>query len=107
MRVLTFLASGRAWAIDPREVLAVQPAIGLAAAPGAPEGVLGIAAFRGDVVTVLAIPGVDGGAEPPETGSILRLAPPREHLALWVPGTVALGDAADPEIERVDPLRFG
>lgn len=107
MRTLTFRAGGRPFAIDARAVLAVQPGTGLAPAPGAPEGVLGIAAFRGEVVTVLALPGVEGPAPAGEDGSIVRLAPPREHLALWIPAPVALADAADPDAARFDPQPLG
>jgi hypothetical protein len=107
LRTLTFRAGGKPWAIDAREVLAVQPGTGLAVAPGAPDGVVGIAAFRGDVVTVVAIPGLDRADESPEAGSIVRLAPPREHLAFWVPGPVALADAPEPDARLFDPHRLG
>ena len=105
MKELTFRADGRTFAIDARSVLSVRSAALVCPVPEAPEGVLGIAAFRGDVVTVVALPGL--GRFAAGEGSLVRLAPPREHLALWVPGTPGVTDAADPDAVRLDPSRLG
>ena len=105
MKALLFVVAGRTWGIDACEILAVRPASRVATVPAPPAGVLGVAAFRGDVVTVMRIPGFGGAA--PLDGSIVRLAPPREHLAVWVPGTVSLGEAAGAEVTRVDLRDLG
>lgn len=105
MKTLTFRAGGRELAIDVAQVLAVRSARYVSPVRGAPDGVIGIAAFRGEVVTVVAIPGVEGSAS--AEGFLLRLAPPRDHLALYVPGQVGLSEETHSPRERFDPTRLG
>lgn len=58
--------------------------------PGAPAGVRGLAEWRGSVLTVLDLPCDWGRVEQDEPACLIRLAPPLEQTALYVPATVQL-----------------
>ena len=64
------------------------------AVPGAPRGVLGLAEWGGRPLTVLDLPGLlrerPGKGDP----SLVRLAAPFDHIALYVPASLHVEEAA-------------
>lgn len=74
--------------------------------PGAPARVLGIAALRGGVVTVLDLPAIVGDG-PGEGGDCLvRLAEPHPQAALWVPARVEVAPGPPAGARVLDPDRL-
>jgi chemotaxis signal transduction protein len=57
---------------------------------GAPAGVLGLAEWKGRLLTVLDLPALIGEGPRPEPASLVRLGPPYPFTALYVPATVRM-----------------
>jgi purine-binding chemotaxis protein CheW len=62
--------------------------------PLAPEGVLGLAEWRGRIVTVLDLARILGRTTAAAPRCLVRLAPPLDHLALAVPSAPRLVSVA-------------
>ena len=56
--------------------------------PRAPLAVLGLAEWRGRLITVIDLPHLLGEHCDPGSASLIRLAPPLDHLAFFVPARV-------------------
>ena len=56
--------------------------------PRAPVAVLGLAEWRGRLITVIDLPHLLGESCDPGCASLVRLAPPLDHLAFFVPARV-------------------
>lgn len=89
MRVLTFRAGHERYAVDLDEVAEVASAGDVRPVPLAPEGIRGLAEHRGRLVAVVDGPrALAAGADAaPDPGGayVVRLAPPHEGAALWLP----------------------
>jgi chemotaxis signal transduction protein len=84
-RRLVFDLATNTYALRLTEISGVAAMGTLRAVPKAPPGVLGLAEWRGRPLTVVDLPrllGEDPGKGP---ASLVRLAPPFDHLALFVP----------------------
>jgi hypothetical protein len=107
-RSLVFRLQGKLHAIPVREIGGVVSCEGLRALPGAPRGVLGLAEWRGSVLAVLDLPHYLGCEPPHEPACLIRLAPPMDQTALYLPATVKLTEnrlksSVDPSAENGDP----
>jgi hypothetical protein len=60
---------------------------------GAPRGVLGLAEWRGRLLTVIDLPLIVGDSACSRPPCLVRLAAPWDNLALYVPGPVKLSHA--------------
>ena len=58
--------------------------------PGCPAAVLGLAEWRGALLTVLDLPRLLGHDTPGDLPCLVRLAPPLLHTAFFLPATVQL-----------------
>jgi hypothetical protein len=75
--------------------------------PGAPPGVLGVGAWRGRPLTVLDFPRLVGASTTGSSVCLVRLAPPLQHAALYLPSTVQLHHAVlEPLREALDRVPF-
>jgi chemotaxis signal transduction protein len=106
-RILVFRLEDELHAIRVNDIGGVVSCEGLRALPGAPAGVLGVAEWRGSVLTVLDLSEYLGRAAPDEPACLIRLAPPLEQTALYLRATVQLPESrleppatADPEGEK-------
>jgi hypothetical protein len=61
--------------------------------PGAPRGVLGLAEWGGRPLTVLDLPALIREGPGRGDASLVRLAAPFDHLALYVPASVRVEEA--------------
>lgn len=89
-RILIFRLEDELHAIRVNDIGGVVSCEGLRALPGSPAGVLGVAEWRGAVLAVLDLPGYLGRAAPDEPACLIRLAPPLEQTALYLPASVQL-----------------
>jgi len=55
-----------------------------------PAGVLGLTEWKGQLLTVLDLPALLGQATPNGSASLVRLAPPLDQVALYLPGNLHL-----------------
>ena len=62
--------------------------------PGMPRAVLGLVEWRGHLLTVLDLPQLLGHATPRGPACLLRLAPPLQSTALFLPVHVRMATAA-------------
>ena len=65
--------------------------------PGASRHVLGLAHWRGNLLTVFDLPGLVEDAADGGSGCLLRLAAPHEGLALFLPASTSIGHLQVPE----------
>lgn len=89
-RILLFRLEERLHAIRLGEISGVVSCETLREIPGAPSGVLGLAEWRGSVLTVLDLPRYLGCGSRDEPVCLIRLAPPLEHTALYLPASIQL-----------------
>lgn len=90
---LLFAFGRRRYAIALHAIDGVEPADALRPVPGAPPLVRGVAPWRGRLLTVLDLPAAvdDGSSVPP--ACLLRLAPPHDGLAVYLPTSAKIGHA--------------
>jgi purine-binding chemotaxis protein CheW len=100
--LLFFAIAGEAFAIRLGEVGGVVALESLREVPGAPPRVLGLAEWRGSLLAVLDLPALLGLEASEAAGCLIRLAPPLEQTALYLPGNVRLGEGS---LEPVDGAR--
>lgn len=110
-RLLTFELSRHRWGFRLSDLAGAAEMTALRPLPRVGPPVLGLAQRHGRVVTVLDLPTLLG--DPPVEGaaSLLFAAPPRAHLAFWLPGDlrlIVLDPAAAPDrpILRIDLARL-
>jgi hypothetical protein len=84
-RRLVFDLASKTYALRLTEVSGVVAMGPLRRVPMAPAGVLGLAEWRGRLLTVLDLPGLLDERHGKGSPSLVRLAPPFDHLALFVP----------------------
>ena len=89
-RILVFRLDKRLHAIRVSDIGGVVSCEALRALPGAPAGVLGLAEWRGTVLAVLDLPRHLGCGAQDEPACLIRLAPPLDQTALYLPATVQL-----------------
>jgi len=65
--------------------------------PGAPRGVLGLAEWRGRLLTVIDLPMLVGDRPCSRSPCLVHLVAPWDNLALHIPGPVHLGHAPLPD----------
>jgi len=75
-------------ALNLKEISGVADAGVVRKVPRAPLAVLGLAEWRGRLITVIDLPHLLGERCDPGSASLLRLAPPLDHLAFFVPAHV-------------------
>jgi hypothetical protein len=89
-RILVFRLDSKLHAIRVSDIGGVVSCEALRALPGAPAGVLGLAEWRGTVLAVLDLPRHLGCEPQDEPACLIRLAPPLDQTALYLPATVQL-----------------
>jgi hypothetical protein len=86
----------RCYALHVEDVSGVAETAVVRPVPLAPRGVLGLAEWRGRLLTVLDLAELMDDAATDAEPSLVRLATPLEHTALYVPGTLRLASASEP-----------
>ena len=102
-RTLVFRMGQQLHAIPVNAIGGVVSCESLREIPGAPAGVLGLAEWRGSVLTVLDLPRYLGCRAQDEPACLIRLAPPLDHTALYLPASVQLTENSDEAVSVVDP----
>jgi hypothetical protein len=108
-RVLLFELGGRGYAIPVSAVAGLADGEPTRRVPGAPPHVLGLAEWRGDVLTVLDLSRLLGHPAGDGAGCLVRLAPPLQRAALFVRASLRLAEIARasclPEADAAPPGR--
>jgi hypothetical protein len=89
-RLLAFRLGGELHAVRVSDVGGVVSCEALRQVPGSPAGVLGLAEWRGSVLTVLDLARLLERSAPDEPACLIRLGPPMDQTALHLPATVQL-----------------
>jgi hypothetical protein len=101
--VLTITLVRRRHWLGLSHVAGVAPPCDLWRVPGAPDAVLGLAEWRGSVLTVLDLPRLVGEGVACPRPWLVRLAPPLDHVALACPALPVVGLPDDPDAAPLDP----
>jgi chemotaxis signal transduction protein len=99
------LARGR-YALGLGQVAGLAACGPLRGVPLAPPVVPGLTEWRGRLLTVVDLPAILGEGPRGRWETLVRIAPPHEHTALFVPGPVHLirdGACGGAECARLDP----
>jgi len=96
-RTLVFRLDEKLHALRVSDISGVVSCDVLRRLPGAPAGLRGLAEWRGSVLSVLDLPRYLGRTAKEEPACLVRLAPPLEQTALYVPATVQLTE------DRLEP----
>jgi hypothetical protein len=89
-RLLAFELGDEGFAIRVVEIGGVLGCSPIRAVPGSPEFVIGLAEWRGSVITVLDLPGLLGRRGSDDPACLIRLVSPLQQTALYLPATVQL-----------------
>jgi hypothetical protein len=102
--VLLFELDGQGYALRFSSVSGVADPVTVRPVPGAPSGVLGLAHWRGELLTVLDLPRILENRAHPAQACLVRLAPPLEGVALHLPASLRVGwagaGAEEPEVRN-------
>lgn len=105
-RALLFALEGRSYAIRVAAVGGVAESGPIRKLPGAPPAVVGLAAWRGNVLTVLDLPRVLGHPHGDAAPCLVRLAPPLNQAALLLTTYLSVaevdGDLNDSEAKAAE-----
>jgi hypothetical protein len=102
-RALLFALEGRNYAIRVAAVGGVAESGPIRKLPGAPSAVVGLAEWRGNVLTVLDLPHLLGHAPGDAAPCLIRLAPPLHQAALLLTAYLSVADVdSDSEPFEVD-----
>ena len=88
---LFFALERQRYAIRLSAIDGVESPRAIRAVPGAPPHVLGLAHWRGRLLTVVDLPGIVDDDSSGGTPSLLRLAAPHAGLALFLPAPTWIG----------------
>lgn len=89
-RFLVITISGARYALRLSDIGAVSDPLPVRPVPGSAASVTGLAEWHGRLVTVLDLPRLLGGRSESGDRCLVRLAPPRERIALMVPAPVGI-----------------
>lgn len=90
--MLLFRLGNRRYALPSSAISGLADAGPVRTVPGAGSAVLGLTEWRGSLLTVVDVAALLGGRPAGDApASMLRLAPPLEHTALYLPASVQLG----------------
>jgi hypothetical protein len=107
-RALLFEFDRRAYGLRLASVDGLAEAGEIRGVAGAPSSVLGLSDWRGRLLTVVDLASLLNEAVPAggrQDGCLVRLAPPLENTALWIPVAVRLGwVAAEPDAPGAELL---
>lgn len=95
-RWLAIRLAERTYALPLEQVSDVAEARNVRTVAGRPRGVLGIHEWRGKLLTLLDLPELVDDRGLPGPPTLVRLAAPFDHTALYVPGPVRLRRSARP-----------
>jgi hypothetical protein len=90
-RLLVFTLGASRFALRLGEVAGVMEPAGIRRIPDAAGPVLGLCEWRGRILTVLDLPRLLGAEPSAGLGSLIRLRPPFQRTAFWIPVSVAIG----------------
>ena len=93
-RLLMFDLDSCHYAIRAAAVTGVAECGPVREVPGAPRSMLGLAEWRGHLLTVLDLPRLLGHATPSGPACLIRLAPPLQGTSLFLPVNVRLASLA-------------
>lgn len=100
-RVIRFRLGVEQFGIRVAEIGGVANCGPIREVPGAPSCVLGLTEWRGSLLTVLDLPRLLDREAPEDPACLIRLAPPMEQTAFFLPATVQL---VEREPERADAI---
>jgi hypothetical protein len=102
-RALLFALGGRNYAIGAAAVGGVAECGPIRQVPGAPSAVVGLAEWRGNVLTVLDLPHLLGHPAGDAQPCLVRLAPPLQQAALFLTAYVSVAEIlGEPDAEGAE-----
>ncbi len=101
--LLTFRLSRSAYGLPLATIAGVAEPIACRPVPGAPRAVLGLAEWRGCLLTVVDLAALLHETPGHGPATLVRLAPPLDRTALLVGAAVRLEPAGDDGVTRLDP----
>jgi hypothetical protein len=110
-RLVVFTLAANRFAIRLGEVAGVAEPAGVRRIPGQSGPVIGLTRWRGRILTVLDLSRLLGVDARPRRGSLVRLRPPFDRTALWIPAPIEIRTAVVQEesttVEEPSPVSPG
>lgn len=102
-RLLTFHLDSCGYAVRAAAVHGVAECGRIRTVPGAPPGVLGLVEWRGNLLTVLDLPRLLGHVTSVGPACLLRLGPPLQGTALFLPAVLRMIAASPGRLADAQP----
>jgi hypothetical protein len=106
-RILVFELAGQPYALPVSAVSGVAPCGPIRPVPRAPAAVLGLSEWRGNVLIVFDLPRLLRCGVRDDPGCLVRLAPPLQQTALYLPTGVRMASGSLPTDAAAGPSEPG